>query len=133
MGRAKIEIDTAEVARLAGLGLTQREICASLGISQDTLTRRKVDSADFADAMERGKSESAIEVSSALFEACKHKNVPAIIWYEKTRRGLTDKLQIDIVKQELEAALDLLRNELAPDEYAKVIGILARRSGAAAD
>ena len=134
MGRKRIDIDVAEVERLAGLGLTQREICASLGISQATLNRRQSDSDDFDSAMERGKASAAQEVSNALFEACKIKNVPAIIWYEKTRRGLSDKVQLGInVQQELEAALDRLRDNLTADEYAKVIGVIAGTTGPAAD
>lgn len=133
MGRKKIPIDVAEVERLAGLGLTQREICAALNISQATLNRRQIDSEDFESAMERGKASTAKEVANFLFEACKRKNVAAIIWYEKTRRGLSDKVQIDItIQQELEAALDRLRDSLSPDEYAKVIGIIAGETGAAA-
>ena len=33
-----------------------------------------------------------------LFELCKAGNVTAIIWYEKTRRGLTDKISLDLTK-----------------------------------
>lgn len=134
MGRKRIDIDIAEVERLAGLGLTQREICAALGFSEDTLARRKESIAGFAGAMERGKASAAKEVSNALFEACKRKNVPAIIWYEKTRRGLTDRTQVDVtIQQELEATLAQLRAKLTPDEYAKVIGIIAEADSSPAN
>jgi hypothetical protein len=103
-GRPKIELDLAEVERLAGLGLTQAEIAFSLGISEDTITRRKGDSADFADAIKRGRTAAHSEVSSQLFQQCKKGNVAAIIWYEKTRRGMSDKVNVSIT--ELDNAIE---------------------------
>lgn len=91
MGRKRIEINLDEVARLAGQGLTEEEIAAALGISTDTLERRKKESADFAAAIKSGRARAADEVSNALMDACRKGNVTAIIWYEKTRRGLSDK------------------------------------------
>ena len=65
-----------------------------MGISEDTLTRRKQDTAEFADAINKGRAKAAEEVSNALYtKATVEKDLGAIIWYEKTRRGLTDKVQ----------------------------------------
>ncbi len=94
----KLDIDVAEVERLAGLGLTQEEIALSLGVADRTLYSRKVENADFADAIKRGKAQANGLVSNVLFELCKAGNVTAIIWYEKTRRGLTDKISLDLTK-----------------------------------
>lgn len=107
MGRKKIEIDTTEVERLAGLGLTQEEICSSLSISVDTLERRVKDSADFADAIKRGKASAAEVVSDKLMGLCKRGNLGAIIWYEKTRRNLSDRLNVssDDLNQRIEEEL----------------------------
>lgn len=52
MGRQKIQLDLEEVERLASLGLTEEQIGLALGVSQDTITRRKQDTADFADRLE---------------------------------------------------------------------------------
>lgn len=98
MAKPRVEIDMAEVERLAGLGLTQEEIATSLGFSERTFRNRKKDSAAFADAIKRGKASAAEEISNQLFEKAKTGDLGAIIWYEKTRCGRTDKLTIDLSK-----------------------------------
>ena len=40
-GRKAINLDHNEIERLAGMGLNERQICASLGINPSTLTRKK--------------------------------------------------------------------------------------------
>ena len=93
MARPKLEIDTFRVEELAAQGLSQAEICLVLGISEDTLSRRKMDSADIAEAIKRGKAKAASEISNTLYLMAKGGDLGAIVWYEKTRRGLTDKVQ----------------------------------------
>jgi len=96
MARPRIDIDIDRIAELAGHGLTQAEICAVLGISEDTMSRRKQDTAVFAEAIKAGKANAAQAVSNALYQkAVIEKDLGAIIWYEKTRRGLSDKMQQD--------------------------------------
>jgi transcriptional regulator with XRE-family HTH domain len=93
----QIPIDLKRVEQLAGLGLTQAEIATSLGISERTLRTRKQDSADFAAAIERGRTSAAEAVANVLFElATKKKNLNAIIWYEKTRRGISETTRSEI-------------------------------------
>jgi transcriptional regulator with XRE-family HTH domain len=91
--RKPLEIDLDEVGRLGGLGLTEKQIAEALGISVRTLERRK-HNGDFLEALHRGKSRAIAEVSNALFELCKEKNVTAIIWFEKTRSGFSDHLTL---------------------------------------
>lgn len=92
MARPRIEIDTDRVAELAGQGLSQAEICLVLGISEDTLSRRKADSAAIADAIKRGQASAASQVANKLFQMATAGDLGAIIWYEKTRCGRTDKV-----------------------------------------
>lgn len=96
MARPRIDIDITKVQELAGRGLTQAEICAVLGISEGTLYARKRDSEVFEDAIKAGKAQAAQEVANALYEkAVVGKDLGAIIWYEKTRRGLSDRQQVE--------------------------------------
>lgn len=95
MSRPKLEIDLSEVARLSGLGLVQSEIALSLGISEDTLSRRKKDSADFADALKKGHALAKSEIANVLFQKAKAGDLGALIWIEKTRFGYSDKMQFD--------------------------------------
>jgi hypothetical protein len=92
MARTRLPLDLARVEELARDGHTEANIARLLGVSQDTITRRKQDSADFADAMERGRQAAHSEVNNALFRQAKRGNVAAIVWYEKTRRGFTDRV-----------------------------------------
>lgn len=93
----KIPIDISKVEEYAAQGLSQAEICLCLGISEDTLTRRKADSADVAEAIKRGKAKAASEVANVLYlKATVEKDLGAIVWWEKTRRGLSDRVQQDI-------------------------------------
>jgi transcriptional regulator with XRE-family HTH domain len=91
-GRPPIEIDYDAVEVMAGNGLTQEEIALALGISLSTVTRRIRDSADFDEAIKRGKAKAAAEVANLLMELCRKRDLGAIVWFEKTRRGLSDKM-----------------------------------------
>jgi len=95
MGRQRIEIDLAAVESAAADGLTEGEVAARLGISQDTITRRKKSSADFADAIKRGRARADAEVTSQLFKKVRKGDLGAIIWYEKTRKKYSDRVETD--------------------------------------
>jgi hypothetical protein len=96
MARPKIEIDISRVEELAAQGLTQVEICLCLGISPKTLERRKVEMSVLTDAINRGKAKAASEVANVLYlKATKDRDLGAIIWYEKTRRGLSDRQAVE--------------------------------------
>lgn len=93
MARPRIEIDIDQVAELAGRGLSQAEICLMLGISETTLYERKRESAVFAEAIKRGRAVAADAVANKLFDMAKGGDLGAIVWWEKTRRGLSDRVQ----------------------------------------
>lgn len=121
--RSRIQIDLNRVEELAAQGLSQAEICVSLGISEDTLGRRKKDSADFAEALRRGKTKAATVVSSKLFEMAAAGNVAAIRWWETTRMGLSDKMKSEVtIKQTFEdlvASLASNQNESSANTQAE--------------
>lgn len=103
MSRTKIQINLTRVEELASQGLSQAEICVSLGISEDTLGRRKKDSADFAEALRQGKTKASAVISNKLFEMAAGGNVAAIRWWETTRMGLSDKMRSEVtLKQTFE-------------------------------
>lgn len=96
MARPRIDIDVDRIEYLAGLGLTQAEICLSIGISDKTLERRKGEMSVVSDAIKRGKASAAQQVANALFQkATIDKDLGAMIWYEKTRRGLSDRQAVE--------------------------------------
>lgn len=112
MARPRIDIDIDRVANLAGRGLSQVEICLVLGISEDTLSRRKANSAAFADAIKRGRAVAADEVANKLYEMAKSGDLGAIVWWEKTRRGLSDKVQQTTTTTNIELNWDDVPSDL---------------------
>lgn len=97
MGRPKIEIDILRVEELAAQGLTQVEICLCLGISEKTMERRKAEQTVLAEAIKRGKAKAASEISNVLYRMAQGGDLGAIVWYEKTRRGLSDRAHVEHV------------------------------------
>lgn len=93
MARPRIDIDIEQVAELAGRGLSQAEICLVLGISEKTLERRKIEMSVLADAIKRGRAVAADAVANKLYEMATGGDLGAIVWWEKTRRGLSDRVQ----------------------------------------
>jgi transcriptional regulator with XRE-family HTH domain len=93
MARPRIELDISRVEELAAQGLTQAEICLCLGISENTLLRRKNESEVVADAIKSGKAKAASEIANVLYRMACSGDLGAIVWWEKTRRGLTDRVQ----------------------------------------
>ena len=96
MGRRKIIIDYAQVEKLAAIGLNEAQVADSLGISQDTLTRRKRDKKEFAEALKRGQAKGIATVANNLFEQSKNGNVSAGIFFMKNRAGWSDKIEADL-------------------------------------
>lgn len=95
MGRPRIEIDISRVEELAAQGLTQAEICLVIGISEGTLYGRKRENEVLEDAIKSGKAKAASEIANTLYQMAKRGDLGAIVWWEKTRRGLTDRMQVD--------------------------------------
>lgn len=85
--KPKIKIDLAKVESLAANGLTQEQIAAALGISESTLTKRKRESADFTDAIKRGKAKGIALVTNKLMESIKGGNMTGMIFFLKTQAG----------------------------------------------
>lgn len=85
MSRPRKPINLAEVTNLASRGLTEEQIGAALGISTDTIRRRKKDYAEFGEALKKGKAQGVAMVTNALFKNAQEGNVVAQIFYLKNR------------------------------------------------
>ncbi|MDP6769070.1 MAG: hypothetical protein QF704_00055 [Anaerolineales bacterium] len=106
MGRKKLEIDYLEVERLAGIGLSNAEIADAMGFAEATLYRKKKDNESFESALKKGKAKASADIANVVYEMAMAKNLPAAIWYEKTRRGLSDKQSVEI-EGKVEFVLDV--------------------------
>jgi hypothetical protein len=87
----KHQFNYKEVEKLAASGLTFEEMAAVLGVSHDTLLRRRKDDPLFNQALLKGKATVKMEITNKLVEQAKSGNLTAIIWYEKTRLGYREK------------------------------------------
>tara|TARA_R100000951_G_scaffold73607_2_gene61977 strand:- start:9 stop:521 length:513 start_codon:yes stop_codon:yes gene_type:complete len=107
-GRKKIDLSDKEtlnkIKHFAGLGLSDKAIADSLGVSRATILRRKKDSATFDTAIKEGKIEAVAAVSNALFDSATGRtgekpNISAQIFYLKNQGrneelgGWTDRIE----------------------------------------
>lgn len=82
---AKIEIDPAEVERLAGEGLAQYQIAQAVGVSWNTFVSRRDDSLDVSEALKRGQAAAIGKVENALYESAVKGNLGAQVFFLKNR------------------------------------------------
>ena len=94
----RIQIDLKKVEEYAQVCDSEAEIALALGISQDTLTRRKKDYADFAEAIKRGKAKANVFVGGKLMQKIKEGDTASTIFYLKTRCGWreTQRIEADV-------------------------------------
>ena len=92
-GRPFKEIDMAQVKSLASLHCTDAEMCAVLGISTDTLARRKLDP-EFMAVIENGRAMGKLSLRRAHFKLAQTN--PAVhIFACKNWLGMSDKPEED--------------------------------------
>jgi uncharacterized protein YjcR len=94
MGRPKIEIQTTairQIQALSGFGLPLKAIASFLEISKSTLKRWKQDDR-VSHAFAIGQIRAELAIGEALLkQATKQGDIRAIIWWEKTRAGRTER------------------------------------------
>ena len=90
---SKIPIDHDEIEKLASIGLNEQQIADYIGISSDTIGRRKKDDVSFAEHIKRGKAKGIATVANNLFTQSAEGNVSAGIFFMKNRAGWKDKIE----------------------------------------
>ncbi|HEX3399411.1 MAG TPA: hypothetical protein VHT74_03680 [Acetobacteraceae bacterium] len=93
-GAPPIEIDLAMVERLASIQCTDAEIAAVLGVSVDTLWRRKRDDPEFVEFLERGKGKGRATLRRLQWQQAQKGNATMLVWLGKQTLGQTDKAEI---------------------------------------
>jgi hypothetical protein len=104
-----------QLETMAGLGLTRKMMALILGVSQDTLTRREAEDPELLRRLERGEAMAGAEIAQCLWNLATGKirmvepaagkrpervyelapNLGAIIWYEKTRGGRSERFKVE--------------------------------------
>lgn len=83
MGAPRIALDFAKIEDLASRGCSEEEIAVELGVSVDTIQRRKKDHAKFAKALVDGRLKGRTRLRSAQFELAMSGNATMQIWLGK--------------------------------------------------
>jgi len=83
-GRKPINIDIVELERLAGMGLSERQIASALDISNSTLTRKK-HIKQIEHALKKGRAKAVALVSSKLFDNAMEGKETSAIFFLKNR------------------------------------------------
>ena len=91
----KIELDSAKVEALAALQCTFDEIASGLGVSTDTLDRRRKEEPDIAEAIKRGREEGTRSLRRLQWDAAQKGNVTMQIWLGKQWLRQTDKHEVE--------------------------------------
>lgn len=116
-----------QIELLAGYGLTRIQIAAVVGISERTLRAKKHDKKISA-ALTRGQARAQFQVAKSLFDKAVGGDVQAQKWYEMTRAGRHEKLDVLVAKQledELDEMMDRLERAQSPETFRETMAILA--------
>ena len=87
------EIDMALLKQLALMQCTDIEIAATLGVSHDTLNRRKQSDPAFLEILEYGKAHGRASLRRKQYAVALNGNVPMMIWLGKQYLGQRDKFE----------------------------------------
>ena len=89
-GRKLVNIDLAELEKLASLQCTDEELAAWFGVSTRTIERRKVTSRSFAEAIGRGRAKGRTSLRRSLWGLAVKGNPAANIFLAKNLLGYKD-------------------------------------------
>ena len=85
MARPKIKIDAELCKAMAAQGLSQKQIAKVLQIHYATLMKRKKESKEFRELIDRGRAISLEKATNALFNSAMNGNIAAIKYYLSNR------------------------------------------------
>lgn len=85
--------DQQQIEVLAGLGLSLDRVALVLGISGSTLDRW-LQADEVKMLYKNGVAKAETTIAKTLFEKAKDGDMTALIWYEKTRMGRSDRTEV---------------------------------------
>ena len=128
-GRKPAEIDIDKLRQLAADGLTLAEAAASLGIGASTLSRHMAQNEKIENAIKEGRHLADAEVSNRLMKLVKAENLGAVIWWEKTRKGYSERISLEGL--DIDGAIERELARLAGAGQIGATGAAAPAGGAA--
>ncbi len=93
-GRPRIEIDLAQVERLATIQCTDDEIAAVLGVSLHTVARRKAEDPAFLKVLEEGRGKGKATLRRIQWQRASKGSDTMCIWLGKQLLGQRDKHEL---------------------------------------
>lgn len=87
-------IDVALAEKLAFINCTDKEVAHCLGISEDTLTRRKQADPIFTETLERARSSGRMSLRRRQFEKAQAGSDTMLIWLGKQLLGQRDRHEL---------------------------------------
>ena len=125
-GRKPININIEELERLAGMGLSERQIASAMDISNSTLTRKK-HIEQIEHALKKGRAKAVAAVSSKLFDNAMDGKETSAIFFLKNRDPENWKDRQEVITASINlndvisGAKDRLGDKLATKEKPLVI------------
>jgi len=100
MARPQKLIDQKQVEELARIGCTEEDMAAVLGVSVDTLQRRKRACAEFRGAIEKGRASLRNSLRRLQVKKALEGNVTMLIWLGKQLLGQSDRQNTELTGPE---------------------------------
>lgn len=108
----KIQFDTEQVAKLAGLGLTQAQIADWFGASERTLRNRLTEDDELVAAYKRGKAIALEKVTAKLWKNIEDGDKASIFFYLKCQANWSET---QIQRHEGDVPVLVVRREIEQD------------------
>jgi hypothetical protein len=99
MARPKLDIDSNEVGKLAGYGLTNIEIADFLGCSEGTIRGR------FYENLRKGRAEMKKRLRQKQLDVAFKGNVAMLIFLGKSYLGQSEKQEVSFNQESIEQQL----------------------------
>ena len=84
------DAERAEVKKMVAVGIPQESICRVVRDGSDDKTLRK----HFRHELDTALVKANTEISGTLYNKARNGDTPSIIWWEKTRQGRGEKIQV---------------------------------------
>jgi hypothetical protein len=90
-GRPRLQFDLRQVEALARIGCTDDDMAAVLGVSVDTIQRRKRSCAEFRGVIEKGRASLRNSLRRLQVKKALEGNTTMLIWLGKQLLGQSDR------------------------------------------
>ena len=95
-GRPRLELDLRQVEELARIGCTEEDMAAVLGVSVDTIQRRKRDCPEFCGVIEKGRASLRNSLRRLQVKKALEGNTTMLIWLGKQLLGQSDRQRAEL-------------------------------------